>query len=60
MELVTDPIFRLLREALEVIITHHDPSSAIALLDPVVARFSNERSTVRKNDLRYLYLFAMN
>ena len=59
MELITDPIFRLLRDALEAIITHHDPSRAVALLDPVVARFSNERSKVRKNNLCYIHLFVM-
>ena len=46
MNAATDPIFRLLREALTTIIAHEDPSRAIALLNPIVARFSNDRNMV--------------
>ena len=46
MASLTDPIFRLLREALDSIVTHEDTAHAISLLDPVVSRFSNAKNQV--------------
>ena len=46
MASLTDPLFRLLREALTSIVTMQDPSHAVALLDPVVARFTHDGKKV--------------